>query len=74
MSKHSPCHNCPERFLACSDRCPKDARGEYGYKAWREHEEAEKKHLKDTGNRWAILGSEARDKIRYSYSKGPTKG
>ena len=26
---------CPERFPACSDHCPKDARGEYGYKAWR---------------------------------------
>jgi hypothetical protein len=31
----SPCHGCPERFTACSDRCPKDARGEYGYKAWK---------------------------------------
>lgn len=31
----NPCKNCAERFLACSDRCPKDARGEYGYKAWK---------------------------------------
>lgn len=30
-----PCGNCPERFTACSDRCPKDARGEFGYKAWK---------------------------------------
>ena len=32
--KFSPCKDCPERFSACSDKCPKDARGEYGYKAW----------------------------------------
>lgn len=74
MSKPSPCYNCPERFLACSDRCPKDARGEYGYKAWREYEEAEKKYLKDTSNRFAIIGSEARDKIRYSYNQRPNQG
>lgn len=30
----SPCRDCTERFIACSDRCPKDARGEYGHKAW----------------------------------------
>jgi hypothetical protein len=29
-----PCKDCTERFTACSDRCPKDARGEYGHKAW----------------------------------------
>ena len=69
MSKLSPCYNCSERFLACSDRCPKDARGEYGYKAWREYEEAKKKYLKDTNNRWAIVGSEARDKIRHFHSR-----
>jgi hypothetical protein len=32
----SPCKGCTEKFLACHDRCPKDARGEYGYKAFRE--------------------------------------
>lgn len=31
----SPCTGCTERFLACSDKCPKDARGERGYKAWK---------------------------------------
>ena len=30
----SPCKGCTERFIACSDKCPKDLRGEYGYKAW----------------------------------------
>lgn len=33
--KSAPCKGCTERFAACSDRCPKDARGEYGYKAWK---------------------------------------
>lgn len=32
---YSPCKDCPERFTACSDRCPKDEQGEYGYKAWK---------------------------------------
>ena len=42
----SPCKDCPERFLACSDKCPKDARGEYGYKTWKaalQKEQAAKK-------------------------------
>lgn len=34
MPKQCPCKDCTERFTACSDRCPKDARGEYGHKAW----------------------------------------
>ena len=28
------CNGCTERKTACSDCCPKDKRGEYGYKAW----------------------------------------
>ena len=31
----APCKDCTERFTACSDRCPKDARGEFGYSAWK---------------------------------------
>ena len=31
----SPCKGCEEKFAACHDRCPKDARGEYGFGAWR---------------------------------------
>lgn len=31
----APCIDCPERFPACSDRCPKDLRGERGHKAWK---------------------------------------
>lgn len=34
-TRNSPCMGCTERFIACSDHCPKDARGEYGYKAWK---------------------------------------
>jgi hypothetical protein len=36
----SPCKNCEERFTACWGKCPKDARGEYGYVRWKA--EAEK--------------------------------
>jgi hypothetical protein len=31
----APCKGCTERSTACSDHCPKDARGEFGYNAWR---------------------------------------
>ena len=37
-----PCKDCHERFYACSDKCPKDARGEYGYKAWKAELQKEK--------------------------------
>ena len=37
--KISPCQNCAERFTACHDRCPKDERGEEGYKAWKAENE-----------------------------------
>lgn len=43
MIKSPPCKDCAERFQACWDRCPKDARGEYGYKAWRDQINAEKR-------------------------------
>lgn len=45
--KKSPCKDCPERFLACSDKCPKDARGEYGYKAWKAEFQKEKDARKE---------------------------
>lgn len=31
----SPCRGCTERLSACWGNCTKDARGEYGYKAWK---------------------------------------
>ena len=52
----SPCKDCAERFLACSDKCPKDARGEFGYKAWkeklREVEEKRKLYYKFRRKKW----------------------
>jgi len=44
----SPCKGCAERFTACSDRCPKDSRGEYGYKAWK----ADQQKLKTKKNEY----------------------
>lgn len=32
----SPCKDCTERFSACSGKCPKEARGEYGYDSWKD--------------------------------------
>ena len=46
MNEISPCKGCTERFTACSDHCPKDERGEFGYKAWKERFQAQQKHLK----------------------------
>ncbi len=43
----SPCKDCTERFLACSDRCPKDERGEYGHKAWTDEIKRVKQARKD---------------------------
>ena len=31
----TPCNGCTEKFLYCHSQCPKDARGEPGYAAWR---------------------------------------
>lgn len=62
MREDSPCHGCTERFLACSDRCPKDKRGEYGHKAWLNRIHAQKKDLKETGNRWSRPWSASQEK------------
>lgn len=35
VREECPCNGCSERFTACSDRCPKDERGEFGHKAWK---------------------------------------
>jgi Fe-S-cluster-containing dehydrogenase component len=43
----APCMGCTERFTACSDRCPKDARGEYGYEAWRKALKAVEKNRQE---------------------------
>ena len=63
MPKDSPCKDCTERFTACSDKCPKDSRGEYGYKAWkaeyRKQKAAEKEYKMK--RREDYLHSEERD-------------
>ena len=35
MRGSPPCKDCEERHTACHDNCPKDMRGEYGYKHWK---------------------------------------
>ena len=45
--KQSPCKDCPERFIACSDKCPKDKRGEYGYQTWLEDVHKEQAVMKE---------------------------
>lgn len=45
----SPCKDCTERFTACSGRCPKDQRGEFGYNAWK----AEVERVKEVRNEYA---------------------
>jgi hypothetical protein len=52
MIEPCPCKDCPERFAACSGKCPKDERGEFGYKAWKARYRAQQKHLDDTKFRW----------------------
>lgn len=46
-SKISPCKDCTERFPACSDKCPKDARGESGYKAWKAEYQKQQEAVKE---------------------------
>ena len=43
----SPCTGCKERFSACWDHCPKDERGEFGYKAWKAEIKRVKKNRDD---------------------------
>ena len=47
----SPCKDCTERFIACSDRCPKDERGEVGYKTWKAEGKRVEENRKDYLNR-----------------------
>lgn len=63
MSKVSPCKGCTERFIACSDRCPKDERGEYGYKAWKADVAADKEYLRSMKDRYYPPLSVGRQKL-----------
>jgi hypothetical protein len=69
MIEPCPCNGCTERFSACSDRCPKDARGEFGYKAWKARHLAEQKHLEANKNRFNSPWSPAKETRARSYSK-----
>ena len=78
--KISPCKDCPERFLACSDKCPKDARGEYGYKAWKAElkkvQDAEKEYKRRSSREDWLRGdmkSEKQWKVINSQGKLVTK-
>lgn len=62
-----PCKDCAERFSACSCKCPKDARGEYGYNAWK----AEVDRVKQ--NRNAYLVSRFEDSKRREKWLYPTE-
>jgi hypothetical protein len=71
-----PCHGCTERFLACSDRCPKDERGEYGYKAWKatlnKVKQAEREYMKN--RREDYQRSEVKEVNLQKYIRGKTRG
>ena len=77
MPNNSPCNGCPERFTACSDRCPKDARGEYGYKAWkadlRKRQAAEKEYNKRRYEDWMRSEEREADCERYARLKNGQK-
>ena len=47
IREKSPCRDCAERFPACHDHCPKDARGEFGYMAWKNEIQRVKKVRRD---------------------------
>lgn len=70
----SPRKGCPERFTACSDKCPKDVRGEYGYKAWmaelRKRQAAEKEYK--LRRREEYLRSEQCEAEKQNYAKSRT--
>ena len=56
-----PCYGCTERYPACSDHCPKDERGEYGYLAWK----ARVKEIEDNRKAYYEILDEYRRKKRY---------
>lgn len=54
-----PCKDCVERCVTatfnCHDRCPKDERGEFGYKAWRGKIESANKEREEYNFKAAIF-------------------
>lgn len=57
----NPCYKCPERFTACSDRCPKDERGDFGYLAWK----AELARVKKAKRHYAEFATNRGYKMRW---------
>jgi hypothetical protein len=66
MSEPSPCYGCTERFTACWGQCPKDARKEYGYKAWKAKMDVEKQADK---LRISIAQTAAKRRSKWAYIK-----
>lgn len=73
MREDSPCHGCTERIIGCHGNCPKDARGEFGYNAWKTRDLAQKEYTQKNRYRLGVLPSEARDKRHSRYIKNPVK-
>ena len=76
--KDTPCKDCPERFRACSDNCPKDARGEYGYKAWltdlHKQKAVEKEYLLRRREDWMRSEEKAESKTHFAKEKSRKRG
>lgn len=75
--KSSPCKDCTERFIACSDKCPKDARGEYGYKAWKAEllklKAVEREYKKQRREDWLRSEEKATDEAQFAKHKNKMK-
>lgn len=69
MIDPNPCQGCTERFTACYDRCPKDARGEFGHNAWLKQYHGQQKHFEDNRYRLYIPMSAAREKRTRNFAK-----
>ena len=62
MREDPPCKGCTDRHPACHGKCE-------AYKEWLDRHHAQQKHLEDHRYRLEILGSDARDKVRWRYIK-----
>ena len=60
MKEISPCKDCSERHPICHGSCEK-------YQEWKNRDQAQKKHLQENKNRWAIPMTSAREKAYANY-------
>ena len=76
--KDSPCKGCTERSSACWDKCPKDARGEYGYKAWkaeyRKQQAVEKEYKLQRREDWNRSEEKAAGAAQFGRHKNRQRG